>query len=298
MLSPEIMQTLEKEIDSLKKILSTISFKSTAGLISYLDYLSEREDILETLINKNVDVVDYISGLRAVLSGEREFDEFKSAILKAHEAAIESKEINIITFYTTLSNILDDYTQTTNYKEPIEKKKNEQLQKSYKDAWENLNETTRLLVGKLSANSPLIRKLDELMSRVERLHKHNEEPIDDLIKILTSTNSVLTQEIDIKEYNDIAQTMQGKPSKAFKVLGGLMAAIGVLAIGLGLVLSASGVAAAPGLGLIAAGGVSVGAGYAFFAKSGRSGVNKRMKDVADNLEANPDDRLPNSSKPS
>lgn len=129
--------------------------------------------------------------------------------------------------------------------------------------------------------SELRAKVLELIKHVEKLKASNKAPEAELTSALQSTHKLLTNGMALDAYQGEASKMQGKPSKGLQILGGLMVAIGFLALAAGVVMSATGVGLVHGAGAALAGAALVGAGVGFFAKgSQKTGVSKRMSEVA------------------
>ena len=135
-------------------------------------------------------------------------------------------------------------------------------------------------------------KLEWLIAQIDYLKNKGEEPVSELKKIVDATYSRLIGKLSHEDYLSVANQVQGKPSTAMQVLGGIMLAIAlaVLAVGICYFPVLVGVAAAIEItgiaGVIAAGATTAGAfsasafgSYCFFNQSRASGVSLAMKKV-------------------
>ena len=124
--------------------------------------------------------------------------------------------------------------------------------------------------------------LSLLLSKVLSLQEQNTTQATEILKL---THQRLTNKIDHEHYNSVAKTMQGKPSVAMKIVGGLMAALGLALAGLSIAFApailaiagttAASVAIAGGSGAIAA------TGFGIFAVGFRqTGMSGAMKDLS------------------
>ena len=149
----------------------------------------------------------------------------------------------------------------------------ETTKNSYHSALDNLEN--------FKTQNPLLqRRVTELLHEVRKLNNKKPELQPDLENILKDTQDLLENKLSPKDYQDKANQVQGSPSKALQIIGASMATIGT-----GLL--ASGVAAIPGGFMLGTGVVTAALGCTFFVANGRSGLSKKMNNVANAMEQSP-----------
>jgi hypothetical protein len=122
--------------------------------------------------------------------------------------------------------------------------------------------------------------LNNLLSHIKNLKEKDKGCTTELTHALEATYRLMTGDLNSEAYNTHANTVQGKPSTEFKVLGGLMLALSIAVVSLGLIFfPALAVTTVAGLS-IASAATSVG----FFAKGMQSGLSKQMSHVSAELE--------------
>lgn len=77
--------------------------------------------------------------------------------------------------------------------------------------------------------------LDKFLATVDELKNKGSEHKKDLTEALIQTYHRLTGNLPPKAYEDIAETMQGKPSLGLQILGGVMLALAAAVVALGVV---------------------------------------------------------------
>ena len=86
-----------------------------------------------------------------------------------------------------------------------------------------------------NASNLIVKALNELITEVDRL-KNDGEPIEQLIEVLNLTYLRLTDPtMTYQKYEQSAKQVQGSPSTAMKVVGGLMLALGLAIMTLAVV---------------------------------------------------------------
>ena len=145
----------------------------------------------------------------------------------------------------------------------------------------------------------LNKPLKKLIAHINKLHQEGKEPTSELIEALTKTHQRLTGKISPQLYTEYANTVQGKSSTGLKILGGLMIALGLAVLTLGVVI-------VPALMVItsatATAGISIGAtglllsvgGVGFFVRGKQKGLSKALSDVNQarlNNESEPEHKL-------
>ena len=139
---------------------------------------------------------------------------------------------------------------------------------------------------------------DALVAKIEQLKREGKVATPELTTALNNTHSRLTGGLTHEPYSEYANTVQGKSSLALKMLGGLMLALSITALVLGVVffpavVGLAGAAAAAaslsltGTAAAVTAGVTVGTtstlfaggGLGFFALSRQNGLSKAMSNV-------------------
>ncbi|ARB90893.1 hypothetical protein [Legionella longbeachae] len=174
------------------------------------------------------------------------------------------RETDIANLKTVILRPLVDFFSSTSplalYKNALQKLK-EQLQQ------ETLDAQTR-------------NHAQKVVRHIEALKAEGKESIVDLTKILKNTDSLLKNEMPVKDYQIEAKTVQGKPSMGMKILGGLMFALGLAVVAVGITLAASGIGVVAGAATAAVGLGVLAAGIGVFAKGKQSGLSKAMDELA------------------
>ncbi len=120
--------------------------------------------------------------------------------------------------------------------------------------------------------------IKKIIEHIQEIKKQEPDSIPELTEILKDTKALLMNEMTRKAYKIKAEKVQGSPSIAMKVLGGLMIALGTL------ITFVVGTLAAYGITLSGEGAVGAGilaAGIGLFAGGMRSGLSKAMFNLAD-----------------
>ncbi len=139
---------------------------------------------------------------------------------------------------------------------------------------------------------------DALVAEIEHLKQEGKVATPELTTALNNTHSRLTGGLTHDLYSEYANTVQGKSSLALKILGGLMLALSITAVVLGVVffpavvglvgtaaaavsLSLTGTAAAAIAGetVVTTSALFAAGGLGFFALSRQNGLSKAMSDV-------------------
>ncbi|RUQ88684.1 hypothetical protein [Legionella septentrionalis] len=136
----------------------------------------------------------------------------------------------------------------------------------------------------LSQNEPseLHGKINTLISIVVDLREQRQASDEFLSATLNHTHQLLMNNYSIEEYQQEAAKLKSSPTLTLRLLGGVMAAIGLLVLALGVALAPTGVAA---VGAVIAGGVFMSAGsgltaYSFFTKGKHPELGHALADVA------------------
>ena len=108
-----------------------------------------------------------------------------------------------------------------------------------------------------------------LLDHVNTLH--GKVPIVELIKALEKTAQRLTGQLDRESYDIVVNEMQGKPSSALQLIGGIMLALALVLAGISIVFS-------PAV-LVPAAIFSVISSIQFFSDGMRCGLSKYMNDI-------------------
>ena len=146
--------------------------------------------------------------------------------------------------------------------------------------------------------------LDKLIDHIQKLKQEGKESTNELTIAVTKTHQRLTGELSPELYAEYANTAQGKSSIGLQILGGLMIALSIAAVVLGVVFfpALMGVAAAAsltGTAATATAGASIGVtslllgtgGAGFFVLGRQKGLSKALCNVNQaqlNTEAEPE----------
>ena len=175
--------------------------------------------------------------------------------------------------------------------------------RAYDEALTNLKRVTDAVI-----NADLQTKINALIRHIEKLYKKNEVSPNELIAALNATTALLATRTNDTEfpnalasYEKTANTMQGSPSTALKVLGGLMIGVAIAALVAGIliapmltmILAFTVAATAASASSMAIGGIAATVALpaigslGFFAQSTRGGLSKAMGDVAQQVKKTP-----------
>ncbi len=137
-------------------------------------------------------------------------------------------------------------------------------------------------------------KIHALIKEVEKLGLEQAIPMDELAAVIDETNSLLTKQTSLEEFQAKCKLMEGAGSKIYTALSFLMLAVSVAAITAGIVLVST---ATAGIAPAVAAGVAAGAAAAakgFFNAGQSQGLAKAAEDVADAQQQarQPDDDHP------
>ena len=145
----------------------------------------------------------------------------------------------------------------------------------------------------------LNKPLKKLIAHINKLHQEGKEPTSELIEALTKTHQRLTGKISPQLYTEYANTVQGKSSTGLKILGGLMIALGLAVLTLGVVIVPAlmvitSATATAGISIGATGLLLSGGGVGFFVRGKQKGLSKALSDVNQarlNNESEPEHKL-------
>ena len=148
-------------------------------------------------------------------------------------------------------------------------------------------------------NAKLAESLSELIATIKAFKEKGGKkspPTSVLTKVLDATFNRVSgnEQMNQQTYDHLVTSMQGSRSKALRILGGIMLAIGVLVIlafpitaaaialtGAAVAITATTTTAAAG-GLLVGGGASL-CGYRFFTKNGPTPLTTAMKKINDSI---------------
>ncbi|KTC89064.1 hypothetical protein [Legionella cincinnatiensis] len=147
---------------------------------------------------------------------------------------------------------------------------------TYKNALQKLKEQLQ----QDTLNIQIREHAQKVVSQIEALKTEGKESIVDLTRILNNTQSLLKGEMPVKDYQTEAKTVQGKPSKGMKILGGLMIALGLAVAAVGVALAVTGIGVVAGAVTAAVGVGVLATGIGIFAKGRASGLSKAMDELA------------------
>ncbi len=105
-----------------------------------------------------------------------------------------------------------------------------QIEEAYKLALANL--TARLHHPKIKGEMCV--HLHQLITQVKTLKASGEEDTSELTHALTQTEALLNGDITPEQYEATAKTMQGQASQGLRITGGIMLAIALIAVSIGL----------------------------------------------------------------
>lgn len=126
---------------------------------------------------------------------------------------------------------------------------------------------------------------EKIMAQIGHLKKAGKLPNANATELLENTTGLLNGSITPDFYKEKAQKVQGSPSLAMQILGGLMMALGAL-VAAAFVAVAAVVGFKPSADGIAAATVLV-AGIGLFSAGFRAGLSKSMDNLAEEVKHNP-----------
>jgi hypothetical protein len=118
-------------------------------------------------------------------------------------------------------------------------------------------------------------KIENILGQIDLL-KAKGEPLEHLTPVLKNTYAFLYNQMSLESYQEFAQTLQGKSSLEWQILGGIMMCLGGVVLGLGFISGGSILV----IGALAIAGVSLmGTGISFFSKKSTTGLSIAIDDL-------------------